>query len=137
MRDLGKKTSLLARDSLIFCPARITNRLPNALVLSRDQNFNILLDTPPASKPSSLLTMVYREIQKNGKPGSIDDAQRSGQNAILCEDDRNFIDEKMKDNDELTSWELQKLLRDEQGVTISTSTIRNVRRKLGWKHEKA
>ncbi len=44
----------------------------------------------------------------------------------------------MKTNDELTSGEIQKLLRDERGGTVSTSTIRNVRHnKLGWKHEKA
>ena len=41
------------------------------------------------------------------------------------------------ENDELTSRELKKLLRDERQVTISSSTIRNARRKLGWKHEKA
>ena len=76
-------------------------------------------------------------IARYKRTGSIDEAQRSGRKTIVSEEDRNFIDERMKDNDELTSWELQKLLRDERGVTISTSTIRNVRRKLGWKHEKA
>lgn len=44
----------------------------------------------------------------------------------------------MRENNELTSVELQKLLRDERGVNISASTIRNVRRvKLGKKHENA
>ena len=31
--------------------------------------------------------------------------------------------------------ELQKLLRDERNVNVSSSTKRNVRRKIGWKHE--
>ena len=38
----------------------------------------------------------------------------------------------MKVNDELTSSELQKLLRDEQNVS---STKQNAWRKIGWKHE--
>ena len=38
----------------------------------------------------------------------------------------------MKVNDELTSSELQKLLRDERNVS---STKQNVRRKIGWRHE--
>ena len=55
--------------------------------------------------------------------------------AILSQDDVNFIDEKMKVDDELTSSELQKLLRDARNVNISSSTKQNVRRKIGWKHE--
>ncbi|CAB4007133.1 Transposable element Tcb2 transposase [Paramuricea clavata] len=83
-------------------------------------------------------TSVSSFIARYQRTGSIDDAQRSGRKSILSEEDVSFIDEKMKANDELTSGEIQKLLRDERGVTISTSTIRNVRRKkLGWKHEKA
>ena len=46
----------------------------------------------------------------------------------------NFIDEKMKQNDELTSAERQK---DERNVSVSTSTFKYARRKLGWKHEKS
>ena len=40
-------------------------------------------------------------------------------------------------NEELTSGEIQKLLSVERGVNVSTSTIRNTRCKIGWKHEKA
>lgn len=75
-------------------------------------------------------------IARYQRTGNINDAQRSGRKPLLREDDKNFVDEKMRENDELTSWELQKLLRDECQVAISTSTIRNARRKLGWKHEK-
>ena len=83
-------------------------------------------------------TSVSSFIARYRRTGSIDDGKRSGRKSILSEEDLNFIDEKMKTNDELTSGEIQKLLRDERGATVSTSTIRNVRRnKLGWKHEKA
>ena len=79
-------------------------------------------------------TSVSAFIARYRRTGSIDDAQRSGRKSILSEEDLSFIDEKMKANDELTSGEIQKLLRDERSVTVSTSTIRNVRRKkLGWK----
>ena len=66
------------------------------------------------------------------KTGSVEDAQPSGRKAILFQDDVNFIDEKMKVNDELTSSELQKLLRDERNVS---SIKQNVRRKIDWRHE--
>ena len=72
---------------------------------------------------------MYKDIKKTG---SIEDAQRSGRKAIFFQEDVNFIDEKMKVNDELTSSELQKLLRDERNVS---PTKQNVRRKIGWRHE--
>ena len=74
-------------------------------------------------------------VQRYKKTGSIEDAQRSGRKAILSLGDVNFIDEKMKVNDESTSNELQKLLRDERNVNTLSSTKRIVRRKIGWKHE--
>lgn len=76
-------------------------------------------------------------IMRYKRTGSINDAQRSGCKGIISQDDKNFIDEKMKENDELTSAELQKLLKDERNVSVSASTIRYSRRKLGWKHEKS
>ena len=85
----------------------------------------------------TLCYSVSSFIARYRRTRNIDDAQRSGQKPLLREDDKNFIDEKMRENDKLTSWELQKLLRDERQVTISTSTIRNARQKLGLKHEKA
>ena len=48
-----------------------------------------------------------------------------------------YIDEKMKENDELTSRELLDKLSNECDVQISEATIRKVRRKLGWKVENA
>ena len=82
-------------------------------------------------------TSVSLFIGRHKRTGSVDDAQRSGRKPILSLADVNFIDEKMMSNDELTSGEIQKLLSLERGVNVSTSTIRNTRRKIGWKHEKA
>ena len=75
-------------------------------------------------------------IMRYKRTGSINDAQRSGHKSIISQDDKNFIDEKME-NDELTSAELQKLLKDERNVSVSASTVQYSRRKLGWKHEKS
>ena len=85
----------------------------------------------------TLRNRVSSLIARYQRTGNIDHSQRSGRKPLLREDDKNFIDEKMRENDELTSWELQKLLCGEREVTISTSTIRNARRKLVLKHEKA
>ena len=63
-------------------------------------------------------------IARYQRTASIDDAPRSGRKAKLSAEDRNFIDEKMKQNDELTSAERQKLLKDERNVSVSTSTVK-------------
>ena len=76
-------------------------------------------------------------IARYQRTASIDDAPRSGRKGKLSAEDMNFIDEKMKQNDELTSAERQKLLKDELNVSVSTSTVKYARRKLGWKHEKS
>ena len=62
-------------------------------------------------------------IKRYKQTGSINDAQRSGRKGIISSDDLNFIDEKMKENDELTSAELQKLLKDERNVSVSASMV--------------
>ena len=58
-------------------------------------------------------------------------------NSILSVNDQNFIDEQMSNNDELISSELQNRLLEERGVRVSSATVRNVRRKMGWKHDRA
>ena len=58
-------------------------------------------------------------------------------NSILSVNDQNFIDKQMSNNGELTSSELQNRLIEERGVSVSSATVRNVRRKMGWKHDRA
>ena len=76
-------------------------------------------------------------IMRYKRTRRINDAQRSGRKGNISQDDINFIDEKMKQNDELTSAKLQKLLKDERNVSVSASIIRYSRRKLEWKHERS
>ena len=67
---------------------------------------------------------------------SLFDAPRSGRKSKLSEKHLTFIDDKMKENDELTSEELRKMVANECGVEVSLSAIRHIRReKLGWKCE--
>ena len=76
-------------------------------------------------------------IARYQRTTSIDDAPRSGRKGKLSAEDMNLINEKIKQNDELTSAKLQKLLKDERNISVSTSTVKYARRKLGWKHEKS
>ena len=44
-----------------------------------------------------------------------------------------FIDKCYRDNDELTANDLQKMLQDTFDLNLSISSIKRVRKKLGWK----
>jgi hypothetical protein len=43
-----------------------------------------------------------------------------------------FIDQKMQSNDETTSTDLVKMMLEELNVTLSETTVKRVRIKLGW-----
>lgn len=43
-----------------------------------------------------------------------------------------FIDRKMEENDETTSTDLSRMIKSELSLEISDSTLRHVRKKLGW-----
>ena len=70
-------------------------------------------------------------LSRYSKTGDIGDAPRSGRKAKLAPGAIAFIDEKMHENDELTSRELKEKLANECDVQISEATIRRARRKLG------
>ena len=76
-------------------------------------------------------------LSRYERSGSLADAKRSGRKPILSGRERDFIDDKMKNNDELTSSELKHLLSDKIGVNVSSSTVRRVRQNLGWRCEKS
>ena len=110
------KLSQYARNRIVSLPAaNLTSISKIVKILENDDGIK------------TSRTSVSLFIQRYEKTGSIEDAQRIGRKAILSQDDVNFIDEKMKANDEFTSSKLQKLLRDERNVNISPSTIRNIR----------
>ena len=72
------------------------------------------------------------------RTNSFQDAKRSGRKCKLKSKHLEFIDNKMKENDELTSKESKEKLSKECGVEESTTTIRRVERnELGWKSENA
>ena len=74
-------------------------------------------------------------LTRYSKTGDIGDAPRSGRIAKLAPEAIAYIDEKMHENDELTSRELKDKLANECDVRISEAPIRRARRKLGWKVE--
>ena len=77
-------------------------------------------------------------LSRYRRTGSIQDAKRSGRKAKLSNDHVKFIDDKMKENDELTSAELREKLSKECHVEVSATTVRRVKRNvLGWKSETA
>lgn len=76
-------------------------------------------------------------LSRYSKTGDIGDAPRCGRTAKLAPETIAYIEEKMQENEELTSRELKDKLSNECDVQISEATIRRVRRKLGWKVEKA
>ena len=79
---------------------------------------------------------VSRFLKRYRASGSLHDAPRSERKCKLSEKQLTFIDEKMKENDELTSEKLMKMLVSQFGVEVSSSAIRRVRREiLGWKYE--
>ena len=72
-------------------------------------------------------------LSRYGQSGDLNDAPRSGRKKLLNEAHVSFIDEKMKENDELTASELKEKLAKEFDMNVSLSTIRQTRRdKLGW-----
>ena len=119
------KLSQYARNRIISLRAANTSTVKIVKVLQEEDGIK------------TSRTSVSLFIARHKRTGSVDDALRSGRKPILSVADANFIDEKMMSNDELTSGEIQKLLNVERGVNVSTSTICNTRRKIGWKHEKA
>ena len=76
-------------------------------------------------------------MSRYSKTGDIGDAPQSGCNAKLAPEVIAYIDEKMHENDELTSRELKDKLANKCDVQISEAAIRRARRKLDWKVENA
>ena len=63
-------------------------------------------------------------VSRYKKSGSLQDANRSGRKSKITNEHLNFIDNKMKENDELTSKEIQEQLLEEHNIQLSVSSIR-------------
>jgi len=63
----------------------------------------------------------------------VEDLPRKKQNTILTDEIRQYIDNEMKKDDELTSTTLKEMIEAKwQQVTVSTSTIRREKCKMDW-----
>jgi len=63
----------------------------------------------------------------------VEDLPRRKRGRILTDEMRQFIDDEMKKNDELTSNKLKELIEGKwTHVKVSRSTIKREKRKLGW-----
>ncbi|CAB4023744.1 Transposable element Tcb2 transposase [Paramuricea clavata] len=83
------------------------------------------------------ITAISLFLSRYRKTGRLNDARRSGRKPKLRQEHVDYMDEKMKENDELTSRELKEKVAKDCDMDVSTATIRRARRKLGWKKENA
>jgi len=76
---------------------------------------------------------IYNLVKKFQVRGSVFDLPRRKRAHILTEEMKRFIEEEYKKNDELTSTAIKALLLQKwPEVQVSISTIKHVRRKMGW-----
>ena len=76
---------------------------------------------------------IYSLVKKFEVRGSVNDLPRRKTPQILTDEMKRFIEEEYRKNDELTSTAVKALLlRKWPEVQVSISTIKRVRRKMGW-----
>ena len=75
---------------------------------------------------------IGRLIKKYGTTGSISDKPKPGRPSMLTIEHFNFIDAAMERDDELTSAGLQRQMLERFKIRFSLSTLKTIRRKLGW-----
>ena len=86
----------------------------------------------------ALRSAVSLFVSRYQQTSSFQAAKRSGRKCKLKSEHLEFIDNKMKENNELTSKELKEKLSKECGVEVSPTTICRVKHnELGWKSENA
>ena len=74
---------------------------------------------------------VTRIIKKLRITGSVKNLPRSGRPQKLSIEAKAFIDQQMRNNDEMTSAQIKKKLA-KHGVAVSSSTVRRSRKQQGW-----
>ena len=63
----------------------------------------------------------------------MNDLPRQKRGSILTDEMRQFIDDQMKNDDELTSTKLKEMIEEKwPQVKVSTTTIKREKRKLNW-----
>jgi len=75
---------------------------------------------------------IYFTLKKFEETGGIKHAHRSGRPPIIVEEIKQFIDNAYEENDELTSKDLQLMIRRNYNKNVSMTAIKVVRKRLGW-----
>ena len=76
---------------------------------------------------------IYHLVQKYHTKGVINDLPRRKRSRILSQQMRQFIDEELRKDDELTSTRIKEMLTEKwPDIVVSTTTIKRERRQLGW-----
>ena len=76
---------------------------------------------------------IYHLVQKYRTKGVINDLPRRKRSRILSQQMRQFIDEELRKDDELTSTRIKEMLTEKwPDIVVSTTTIIRERRQLGW-----
>ena len=77
------------------------------------------------------IASVVRIIKKFKITGSVANLPRSGRPTKMSEGAKAFIDQQMREDDEMTSHRIKKKLA-KRGIVVSSSTVRRTRKQLGW-----
>ena len=74
---------------------------------------------------------VARLVKRLKSNGTLANLPRSGRPSKLSMEAKDFINEQMRNNDEMTSGQIQRKL-EKRGVAVSSSLVRRSRKELGW-----
>ena len=86
-----------------------------------------------AEKVDVTARALYNLVQKYRLKGTIRDLPRRKMPQILTEEMKKFMEDNLLVNDELTSTAMKNLLLEKwPDLVVSISTIKRVRRRLGW-----
>lgn len=76
---------------------------------------------------------ISKFLKRYKERNSLENAHKSGRpTESVTSEIKEFIDKSYKDNDELSSPKLQKMLQEKFGVSFSRSKVKRLRRAIGW-----
>lgn len=76
---------------------------------------------------------INRILKRHREHGRTLHCQKSGRQSKITKQIKNFIDRSYDQNGEYSARELQKLIETKFNTVIAVSSIKTVRRKLGWR----
>ena len=79
------------------------------------------------------LPALYKFAAKYRDKGVIVDLPRRKRQRLITEEMKKMIEEEMRKNDELTSFDIKSMLEGKwRDLTVSISTVKRVRKEMGW-----